>query len=142
MLTTREIVSSKVEAEFADEKVGQMHISWVPRRRALQHPTMAAMAENVLSPSQSCGFSDLLLQEGIQELTAKRSEFKLMGDLVEYLTDTVCFSSASSLGSTVPHSPVPIPSHPFGPLLFLPTPLPMMPTPSQPTPSTQPNLGT
>ncbi|KAH6617426.1 hypothetical protein F5144DRAFT_596449 [Chaetomium tenue] len=88
MLTTRESVSSNVEAEFTDEKPRRVHLPWAPRRRAPQHPTMAAMAESVLDPSQPCGFSDLLLREGIQELTAKRSELKLMGDLVEYLTDT------------------------------------------------------
>ncbi|KAH6842412.1 hypothetical protein B0I37DRAFT_392979 [Chaetomium sp. MPI-CAGE-AT-0009] len=85
MMKTRESVSRSAEAEFLDEKsaVGPMYPWRDPR-----HPTMEAMAEAILQSSEPCGFSYMLLGEGLQELAVKRSELKLMGDLVAYLADT------------------------------------------------------
>jgi hypothetical protein len=89
MLTTRESVSNSVDAQFNDENGRRTAPPWPSHRRAPQHPTMAAMAENILESNEPCGFSYLLLREGLDELAVKRSDLKLMGDLVAYLTDTV-----------------------------------------------------
>ncbi|KAK4148483.1 hypothetical protein C8A00DRAFT_38940 [Chaetomidium leptoderma] len=55
---------------------------------APRYNTMAAMADSTLEPGEPCGFSHLLLHECLRHLALKRSEVKLMGDVVAHLTAT------------------------------------------------------
>jgi hypothetical protein len=98
MLTTGESMAEHAEAgESTTTPERQQGIrDDVPRRRELTyrrppHNTLASMAETILEPRQPSGFSHMLLQESLKYLALKRSETKLMGDVVAYLTATVCF---------------------------------------------------
>jgi hypothetical protein len=96
MLTTGESMAEHAEAgenTTTPERQQGMRDD-VPRRRESPHrrpphPTLASMAETILEPSQPSGFSHMLLHESLKYLALKRSETKLMGDVVAYLTNTV-----------------------------------------------------
>jgi hypothetical protein len=96
MLTTRESMAEHADAgenvAALERQQGMQDAPWrrreSPHRRP-PHPTLASMAEAILEPGQPSGFSHMLLQESLRYLTLKRSETKLMGDVVAYLTATV-----------------------------------------------------
>lgn len=143
MLTTRESVSKSAEAQFNEDDARQASYAWMSHRRAPQNTTMVTMAESILESNEPCGFSYLLLREGFEELGVKRNELKLMGDLVAYLTDTVCCFPVVPFSFTGPSSPLPIPpTRLFFSSHSIPNPphtrIPTTYKPSQPNPPHQP----
>ncbi|KAK4043881.1 hypothetical protein C8A01DRAFT_12591, partial [Parachaetomium inaequale] len=99
MLATRESVARNAELRPTDEKgpVRYRHQRFEDERhrqipqwsygRGPRYNTMDFMAEAILESREPCGFSYLVLHESLKELAVKRSEVKLMCDMVANLVE-------------------------------------------------------